>query len=565
MKKIIAFSIGLIVTIASTPVSLTLAANNAADPPFRSGEVVVAGAPGLHLEGLDVVKYLPHAQITVVKVERGREFATAQRFKTHGRKASLNYILHATNVPNDEYYSPYQWNFTAIQSENAWNLSSGSGVTVAVLDTGIATGGNDGIDCIVAPRDVINEDDYPEDGDGHGTHVSGTIAQKTGNGIGAAGLAYNACIMPVKVLDDTGTGSMADIAEGVHYAVDNGAKVINMSLGTDAQFGIRNDPFLDVELDYAHSQGVTVVCASGNDRSRQNVSYPAIYPTTIAVGATDFNNNVTGYSNRGEGLDIVAPGGDLLKDLNGDGFADGILQETLINGFWGYYFYEGTSMASPHVAAVVAMLIAFDSTLTPDFVYQILTTTALDLGQMGHDTTSGYGLVQAYNSLIAAGGDGDADVDGMPDSWESSQGLNPYDPSDAVDDPDGDGFTNLDEYNFETDPQNPDTDGDGVDDGFDGSPLDEELSSCPYPIKNDFTHAVFSSVQDAIDDPGTSDYDTIQITGADFGGDILYDLDITLIMSGGYYCSYSDNPSTSSINSLTIRNGAIIVENLVLF
>jgi serine protease len=552
----------LIFTITLMSASFTLAAGNDTGPPFKSGEVVVAGAPGSLLAGLEIVKYLPHANITVVKIERGREAATAQRFMTRGRKASLNYIVHAANAPNDQYYS-YQWNFTAIQSENAWSLSAGAGVTVAVLDTGVATGGNDGINCIVEPRDVVNADNHPDDGHGHGTHVSGTIAQATGNGIGVAGLAYNACIMPVKVLDDTGTGSFADIAEGIHYAVDHGAGVINMSLGTNARYGLRNDPIMDVELDYAQDQGVTVVCASGNDGWRKNVSYPAIYPTTIAVGATDLNNNVTGYSNKGEGLDIVAPGGDLLKDLNNDGYADGILQETLINGSWGYHFFEGTSMASPHIAAVAAMLMASDSTLTPALVYQAMTTTALDLNDIGYDATSGYGLIQAYDALVLTSVD--VDGDGMPDSWELSHGLDPGNPVDAYNDADDDGLTNLDEYNAGSDPHNPDTDNDGFLDGFDGYPLDNQQSSCPPPIQNASTLKSFPTVQAAVDDANAADYDTIQMTAADYREDVLYDRNALLILAGGYYCSYADNPSTSSIKSLTIRNGSIIVENLVLY
>lgn len=581
MKKIPVLWISLIVTMVMTSGSYTLAAGNKIGPPFKSGELIVAGAPGSNLGGLEIVRYLPKANITVVRVERGREYAAVQRFKARGRKASLNYIVHAASVPNDPDY-PDQWNFTAVRSEEAWSLSSGSGVTVAVLDTGIATGGNDGIGCIVAPKDVVYGTNYPDDYNGHGTHVSGTIAQTTGNGIGVAGLAYSACIMPVKVLGDSGFGTFSDIAEGIYYAVDNGARIINMSLATDAKDGVRNNVFVDGALDYAYSHGVTVVCAAGNDGFPQNVSYPAIYPTAIAVGATDYNNNVTQYSNKGEGLDIVAPGGDLTKDLNGDGNPDGILQETFNIGGWDYFWFQGTSMASPHVAAVAAMFIAVDSTLTPDLVYQILTTTALDLNQPGYDTTSGYGLVQAYS---------DADYDGLADSWELSYGLDPenpldpyYDndgdgltnlieynlgldpenPLDANYDNDGDGLTNLYEYNLGLDPQNPDSDNDGIWDGFDGYPLDDQQYLCADLIRNDSTLETFASVQSAIGDPNAIDYDTIEITAASFGEDVVYDKSYVLTLSGGYYCNFSDNPSSSSINSLIIRNGTIIIENLII-
>ncbi len=406
----------------------SLAAEDKTGPPFRRGEVVVAGPPGRHLDGLPVAKYLPNADLTVVKVERGREFAMVQRFQKGGRRAGLNYLAYATAVPNDPYYSPYQWHLTAVQAEAAWDITTGAGAVVAVLDTGIAEFGHrDGINCLTEPWDILQNDDVPADGDGHGTHVSGTIAQMTNNGTGTAGLAFGACIMPVKVLGDDGSGSFADIADGIHYAVNNGANVINMSLGTDARFGLRSDTLMDAALDYAYANNVTVVCSSGNEGSRKNVSYPAIYPTTIAVGATDYTNRVTRYSNKGEGLDIVAPGGDTMRDLNNDGYFDGVLQETFINGSWNYYFFQGTSMASPHVAAAAAMLYAADPELTADEVYQALITSTLDLNEQGYDKTSGYGLLQVYNALTgdAGGGTdpptgGGTDVDG--DGWTTEEG-----------------------------------------------------------------------------------------------------------------------------------------------
>ena len=397
----------LFITVLFFAVTNADAAVGVGGPPFKAGEIVVAGSPGAHLAGLNVVKYLPNADITVVQVDKGREFGMVQRFLHQGRRAGLNYIAKASFVPNDYYYNPYQWNFSAVQSEEAWEVSTGNDVIVAVLDTGLTVGGSDGIDCVVSPWDVVNNDYIPDDGDGHGTHVAGTISQRTNNyasvndnyAIGVAGLAHDACIMPVKVLDDAGSGTFADIADGIYYAVYNDAKVINMSLGTNARYGLRNDPIIDPALDFAYGEKVTVVCASGNDSWRKNVSYPAIYPTAIAVGATDYLNNVTRYSNKGEGLDIVAPGGDTTKDLNGDGFVDGILQETSINGSWNYYFFQGTSMASPHVAAVAALLLAKKPELTPSEIYDSLTATTLDLNDTDYDSTSGYGLVQAYDAL----------------------------------------------------------------------------------------------------------------------------------------------------------------------
>ena len=250
----------------------------------------------------------------------------------------------------------------------------------------------------------------------------------TNNGTGVAGLAHGACIMPVKVLDDNGSGSFADIADGIFHAVNNGAQVINMSLGISARYGITNDPVMDPALDYAYSNGVTVVCASGNDGFKRNVSYPAIYTTTIAVGAVDFQTKVTRYSNKGEGLDIVAPGGDNSKDSNGDGYADGVLQETYIDGAWGYWFYDGTSMASPHVAAVAAMLYSYGTASNPDEVYQALTSTSLDLNESGFDNTSGYGLVQAYDALVYDGssnGCTDMDADGWCIEENDCDDINP--------------------------------------------------------------------------------------------------------------------------------------------
>ncbi|PSU35662.1 S8 family serine peptidase [Photobacterium lutimaris] len=383
--------------------------------PFRAGEVVVAALPE-ELSGETLIRHYPNAGLSVIRADKGKELDKIKQQQSKGRKAGKNFVaehfVHSTNDP----LASYQWHFDNVQADTAWTISAGANVIVAVLDTGLAESNDDGIGCTDAPRDIVNNDGLPLDGNGHGTHVAGTIAQRTNNSIGVSGLAYESCIMPVKVLNDSGSGSFADIAEGIYWAVNNGAKVINMSLGVNARYGITNDSVMDPALDYAATNEVVVVAAAGNDGSRKNVSYPAIYPSVIAVGATDYNNGLASYSNRGQGLDIVAPGGDTRVDANNDGYADGVLQETTIDNVTGYYFFQGTSMAAPHVSAIAAML--FASGKTYQGVIEAMQASALDLGSRGYDSSFGHGLVQAYSALQWVPGNDDGvnpictDIDG---------------------------------------------------------------------------------------------------------------------------------------------------------
>lgn len=377
---------------------------------FIAGQIVMAGKPQDIPSGYRVVKYYPRADLTVVSVMRGKEAEHVRSLRSQGRRAGLNMRYEAFEVSVDDTLYGRQWNFPMVQSGLAWELSTGQDVSVAVLDTGLRReGAVDGITCvdILPGSNIIDNNDEPVDGDGHGTHVSGTIAQSTDNGTGVAGLAHDACIMPVKVLDDDGGGSTATIAEGLYFAVNEGAKVINMSLGLKATSKITSDPLLDPALEYVYNNDVTVVCASGNDSWLKNVSYPAIYPTTIAVGAVGDDETIASYSNGGTGLDLVAPGGG-----NDD---SGILQETYSETTgWGYYSYRGTSMATPHVASVAALLYAQDESITPDMVRAVLTGSAKDLGIAGYDPTYGSGLVQAFAALNYSGSC-ETDVDG--DGW----------------------------------------------------------------------------------------------------------------------------------------------------
>lgn len=323
--------------------------------------------------------------------------------------AEPNYIARTFYTPNDTYYS-LQWGFdnnsnSGINTEEAWNTSKGQGVVVAVVDTGVAYE-NYGFwyqkapdfnnTCFVPGYDFANNDTHPNDDNGHGTHVAGTIAESTNNNLGAAGIAFESCIMPVKVLNRQGSGSYADIADGIRWAADNGADIINLSLG-----GPSSASYLENAVAYAHGKGVTIVAAAGND-GQNSISYPAAYNDyVIAVGATRFDKKLAPYSNRGAGLDLVAPGGDLSVDQNGDGYGDGILQQTFGSNprDFGYWFFQGTSMASPHVAAAAALLISHGNATTPTDVQTALQETAADLGSTGWDSTYGFGLVNAAAAL----------------------------------------------------------------------------------------------------------------------------------------------------------------------
>ena len=321
-------------------------------------------------------------------------------------------------------WAELQWNFAGpygVHATRAWgNLvaagaAGGEGVTVAVLDTGVAypsresaMPGSPDLDAsqVVAGYDFVDDDDQPYDPNGHGTHVASTIAEETDNGYGVTGLAYGVDIMPVRVLDRDGSGESAVIARGLRYAVDHGAEVINLSLN----FGEDLDPapledLMDA-VEYAHDQGSLVVAGAGNGAA-DSVAYPAFGPHVIAVGATTDSGCLASYSDHGDGLDLVAPGGGSDAHVAGDPACQpgrrgsSIYQVTLGDptptGF-GLVGYSGTSMAAPHVSAAAALVVAsrvIGAEPSPDAIEKRLEQTARDLGQPGRDAAYGWGLVDA--------------------------------------------------------------------------------------------------------------------------------------------------------------------------
>lgn len=334
----------------------------------------------------------------------------------HVHYAEPNFVASSLFTPNDSYYA-YQWNFSnslygGVNIERAWDVSTGASAIVAVLDTGVAyenyqdTAGTYyrapdlASSSFVAGYDFINNDAHANDDHSHGTHVAGTIAQSTNNASGTAGIAFDASVMPVKVLGRDGSGSYAAIANGIRWAADQGAHIINMSLGASSA-----SQTLEDALAYAYGKGVTIVAAAGND-GKEAVSYPAAYDDyVIAVSATRFDESLASYSNHGSSIDLAAPGGDTSVDQNQDGYVDGVLQNTFNPSTqdpsdFGYYFFQGTSMAAPHVAGVAALIVSQGVT-DPAQVRHILQSTARDRGSSGVDTYYGHGIIDAAAAVAA--------------------------------------------------------------------------------------------------------------------------------------------------------------------
>ncbi|ASP38077.1 hypothetical protein CHH28_05000 [Bacterioplanes sanyensis] len=347
--------------------------------------------------------------------------------------AEPNYIRQPLRVPDDPGYN-WQWHYPAINLPQAWDLALAETASpapiVAVLDTGVYLAHPDFAGQLVDGYDFISLPSISRDGDGidsnpddpgdsatrgqsswHGTHVAGTVAAANNNGSGVAGVSWGAKVMPMRVLGDGG-GTTYDIIQGAFWAAglsnDSGtvparrADVINMSLGGGSYSAAEEDAFRRVR-----DAGVIIVAAAGNEATSLP-SYPAAYDGVVSVSAVTFNNALAYYSNFGSSIDVAAPGGDARRDLNRDGNPDGVYS-TYVDDQSGsrrpsYMFEQGTSMAAPHVAGVVALMKAAYPELTPAQFDQLLTAGDLteDLGASGRDNSFGYGLIDASKAVRAA-------------------------------------------------------------------------------------------------------------------------------------------------------------------
>ncbi len=297
------------------------------------------------------------------------------------------HYVYATYIPNDPYF-PKQWGLKDINATKAWNLTTNSSIIVAVVDTGVDYTHPDIAAHYIGGYDIVNDDPNPLDDNGHGTHCAGIIAAVIDNSIGVAGVA-NVKILAEKVLDSSGVGTDYNVALGIQYAVDNGSKVISLSLGSSTSSSV-----IESAVQYAWSKGAIIVAASGND-GNSSVDYPAAYPQVIAVGAINSSDKLASFSNYGANQELVAPGVNILSTFP--------TYPVYLNTTYGYpldYAYlSGTSMATPFVAGVAALTWATHPNATNAQIRYILNHTAIDLGTPGWDPVYGYGKVDAYRAI----------------------------------------------------------------------------------------------------------------------------------------------------------------------
>lgn len=357
----------------------------------------------------EIVQDFPAIKVAVVNIESGVE----KTFELINKK-SFNGIRYIEPVYKTELIQPeisddfdiasisqdtlvdHQWALNILNATEAWNYATGEGVVVAVIDTGVDCGHPDLMSQTVPGYDtytgniIMPGDDYSGP-DSHGTHVAGIISAKKDNNEGIVGLAYDSKIMPIRVLFE-GSGSTLNVALGILWAAEHGADVINMSLG-----GAGFSKMLDEITSYAIENGVTVVSSSGNDHTDQYYQHPGNIPGVIAVGATDVNDDIVYFSNRGDYLSVGAPGLAILSTVPRN-FTNAPWPDGGVNGL-PYAYYQGTSMAAPYVAAAAALVKEAYPEASPYQIRKLLEGSAKDIEESGYDTAAGYGRIDPLAAL----------------------------------------------------------------------------------------------------------------------------------------------------------------------
>jgi thermitase len=329
--------------------------------------------------GGQVKEIIPGLGVQVVTVPKGQAKGKAKAYSSNARVvyAEPDFVAQVVDSPDDPGFGN-QWGMVKVEAAQAWEITTGSpSINIAILDTGVDLDHPDLADKLISNINFSNSG-TTDDVYGHGTHVAGIAAAITDNGVGVAGLGYNSTIMNVKVLSDMGAGLYSWIASGIIWAADNGAEIINMSLG-----GPSESSTLEEAINYAWNKGVVVVAAAGNNGDTTPM-YPAYYTNCIAVAATNSNDGRASWSNYGDWVDVAAPGVSIYS--------------TLKNNNYGYM--SGTSMASPHVAGLAALVFTAVSDVNGngklnDEVRSRIEATCDDIGING----IGYGRINAAEAV----------------------------------------------------------------------------------------------------------------------------------------------------------------------
>ncbi|MGM7702789.1 S8 family peptidase [Pseudalkalibacillus sp. Hm43] len=337
----------------------------------------------IQLVGGTLIDRIPQIYVYVIEVDPSRMNITLRILANFPEVdyAEFNGLMFTQLTPNDPLFNQ-QWGLLKINSTRAWNVTRGSSLLkIAILDTGVNAGHPD-LNEKMALNVNFSTSSTSQDINGHGTHVAGIAAAVTRNGIGIAGLAINPKILNIKVLDDSGSGSFSDVAKGIVNATDNGAKVINMSLG-----GPSFSNTVQSAVQYADSNGVIQVAAAGNDNA-DDLFYPAAYPEVISVAALDRDNTKASFSNFGSAwVDVAAPGIDILSTLP---------TTTNMMGQTDYGYLSGTSQAAPFVSGLAALM----ASLEPDAskVRNAIETTTVPVP--GSGTLYQNGRINTYAALL---------------------------------------------------------------------------------------------------------------------------------------------------------------------
>lgn len=373
---------------------------------YAEGLLRSYGFPAVHrIAGIGVysVRTAPGVSVpeTLAMLRRNGDVAMARP----------DYRTRLADVPNDPYFAGYQYNLrnlggildiapgiqprmtsgSDIKAVKAWDQAKGDeGTVIAVIDTGVDFSHPDLAAKLAGHgHDFVNDDDEASDDHWHGTFVAGVAAADTNNAVGIAGVAWNCRVLPVKVMDAQGNGYYSWIIDGITWAADHGAGVINLSLGGDI-----DDPFLEEACRYAHDKGVVIVAAAGND-GLAGVLYPAAYDDyVLAVAASDYNDQIADFSNYGPQMDVAAPGVWILGPAP---------QSYVGQGYEPYLFASGTSAAAPNVAGMAALLKSAKPDLTADQIMQIIRYTADDINKAalpGRDDRAGYGRINMERALV---------------------------------------------------------------------------------------------------------------------------------------------------------------------